>query len=109
MQCDEEDPAERAIRQRGKAAPGDKRVLDALVPAVDALEDAAQCDLPLLAALESAEAAAQKGLMQTKELQSRSGRAAYSGERTVGHPDAGAACFCLMLRSAIGYLGPNVS
>lgn len=89
--------AERAIRDRGKAEVGDKTALDAIAPAVQVLFDSVAQRASLRAAFERAEAAARQGLERTTPLKSRLGRAAALGERTVGHPDAGAACVCLVL------------
>jgi dihydroxyacetone kinase-like protein len=93
--------AERGIRERGKAQVGDKTVLDAAAPAVAAFVECAERGTSVLASFELAEAEAQKGLQRTTELRSRLGRAAALGDRTIGHPDAGAACACLILRSVV--------
>ena len=76
-----------SIATRGKAAVGDKTILDALVPAVDAAE-ATQND-PLAAAVR----AAAEGVESTAALQSQRGRAAWQGERSKGHQDPGAVAF----------------
>jgi dihydroxyacetone kinase-like protein len=96
--------AYRGIQERGKAQLGDKTVLDALAPTVAALQTAAAQGLPLPAALQQALAAAEAGVQATIPLQSKIGRAAWLGARTVGHPDPGATSFALMLKSAVGYL-----
>jgi len=83
-----------AIAKRGKAEVGDKTVLDALVPSVAALE-AASSDEPLEAMI----AAARKGIDDTAGAVSRKGRAAWLGERTVGHPDAGATAYLRFLEA----------
>jgi dihydroxyacetone kinase-like protein len=97
--------AERGIRDRGKAELGDKTILDAVSPAVAALVDRAANGTSLLAAIAHADAEARRGLEATANMKAKKGRAAWLGERTVGNPDAGAACFCLMLQSALRCLG----
>ena len=86
------------IVARGKAEIGDKTMVDAWVPALDAY-DAAQDDGigPALAA--AAEAAA-KGRDATIPLVARKGRASYLGERSAGHQDPGATSTTLLLESA---------
>jgi dihydroxyacetone kinase-like protein len=83
-----------AIAKRGKAEVGDKTVLDALVPSIAALE-AASSDEPLEAMI----AAARKGIDDTAGGVSRKGRAAWLGERTIGHPDAGATAYLRFLEA----------
>ncbi len=83
-----------AIAKRGKAELGDKTILDALVPSVTAL-DASSSD----EALEAMIAAARKGIEDTAALMSRKGRAAWLGERTIGHPDPGATAYLRFLEA----------
>jgi len=83
-----------AIAKRGKAEIGDKTVLDALVPSVAALE-ANTSD----GALEAMIAAARKGIDDTAAGVSRKGRAAWLGERTIGHPDPGATAYLRFLEA----------
>ena len=78
----------RAVQARGKAAPGDKTMLDALFPAVDALRAAEGSDL--VPALRAATEAAAAGALATEPLVARKGRASYLGERSAGHRDPGA-------------------
>jgi phosphoenolpyruvate---glycerone phosphotransferase subunit DhaL len=86
-----------AIRKLGAAAPGDKTIVDALGPAVDAFEAAASDGLK--AAAEAAADAAEAGARATAELQARKGRASYLGARSVGHQDPGATSTALILRA----------
>ena len=79
-----------ALLKQTKARPGDKTMVDALVPAVNALHAAAESGLPIPAALERAAAAAHAGAESTKTLVARYGRAKFLGEKTLGHVDAGA-------------------
>ncbi|MFE9452750.1 dihydroxyacetone kinase subunit DhaL [Streptomyces sp. NPDC006739] len=71
----------------GGAAPGDKTMIDALVPAVDALGDG----------FAAARAAADEGARATIPLQARKGRASYLGERSIGHQDPGATSAALLI------------
>ncbi|WP_250401776.1 dihydroxyacetone kinase subunit DhaL [Streptomyces cellostaticus] len=75
----------------GKATPGDKTMIDALVPAVDALGDG----------FAAARSAAEEGAVATTPLQARKGRASYLGERSIGHQDPGATSSALLI-AALG-------
>ena len=85
---------------RGKAAPGDKTMLDALVPAVDALDAGLAEGNGLRDALRAAADAADAGSDATIPLVARKGRASYLGERSAGHRDPGAASTALLVRAA---------
>jgi dihydroxyacetone kinase len=85
--------AAESIATRGKSAVGDKTILDALVPALDAM-DAAGDDV-----LAAGVAAARTGVEQTRALQSQRGRASWLGERSMGLQDPGATAFCRFLES----------
>ncbi|WP_455362627.1 dihydroxyacetone kinase subunit DhaL [Streptomyces sp. SYSU K21746] len=76
-----------AVAQLGGAAPGDKTMLDALVPAVDALATS----------YEAARDAAENGALATVPMQARKGRASYLGERSIGHQDPGATSSALIV------------
>ena len=90
---------------RGKAEPGDKTMIDALAPAVDALEAALAAGQPLGAALRAAVRAAEQGRDATIPLVARKGRASYLGERSAGHQDPGATSVTLLLTAAATALG----
>ncbi|MFJ9038842.1 dihydroxyacetone kinase subunit DhaL [Streptomyces sp. NPDC102406] len=77
-----------AVAALGGAAPGDKTMLDALVPAVDALDGGD---------LAAARSAAEQGAQATTPLQARKGRASYLGERSIGHQDPGATSSALLI------------
>ncbi|MDR3412414.1 MAG: dihydroxyacetone kinase subunit DhaL [Formivibrio sp.] len=79
-----------AIQKRGGAQLGDKTLLDALIPAVEALKAGGAQGLPLLAALNNAAQAAVAGAESTKLIVASKGRASYVGERSINSPDAGA-------------------
>jgi phosphoenolpyruvate---glycerone phosphotransferase subunit DhaL len=88
------------IQQRGKAALGDKTMLDALLPAVDAMRSALETGSGLAEILERGTAAAEAGALATTTMQARKGRGSYLGERSVGHQDPGATASHLMLKAA---------
>jgi phosphoenolpyruvate---glycerone phosphotransferase subunit DhaL len=84
------------VQARGKAEPGDKTMVDALMPAVEALERAPDLDRGLGDAVEAAES----GMQGTVELLARRGRASYLGERSQGHQDPGATSTYYLFKSA---------
>jgi phosphoenolpyruvate---glycerone phosphotransferase subunit DhaL len=84
-----------SISKRGKSEVGDKTILDALVPAVEALRNAPDGET----GLQSAIAAAEKGVVTTRELQSKRGRASWLQERSIGLQDPGATAFWRFLQS----------
>ena len=88
------------VQARGKAAPEDKTMLDALLPAVDALRAAAGDGADLGDALRRSAAAAEDGMRATIPLEARKGRASYLGPRSVGHQDPGATSSHLLLQTA---------
>jgi dihydroxyacetone kinase-like protein len=88
------------MQQRGKAALGDKTMMDAWLPAVDAMRGALEAGAGLTEVLERGTAAAEAGAEATKSMSARKGRASYLGDRSVGHPDPGATAAHLMLKAA---------
>ncbi|MFO8231227.1 MAG: dihydroxyacetone kinase subunit DhaL [Longimonas sp.] len=88
------------VQRRGKAEPNDKTMVDALLPAVEALEDAAENGTPLSEAIQQAANAAKKGMEATTPLEARKGRASYLGERSKGHQDPGATSTYYLLDAA---------
>jgi dihydroxyacetone kinase-like protein len=87
------------VRRRGGAEPGQKTVLDALMPATAALEAALEGKVSLVEALLRAADAAEEGARQTAGMIARQGKARYLGERSLGHPDAGACSVELIIRT----------
>jgi phosphoenolpyruvate---glycerone phosphotransferase subunit DhaL len=85
------------IRRRGKAEVGDKTMVDALTPAVEAFLSVSAEDLR--AASRAAADAARVGAEGTTPLQARKGRASYLGERSIGHQDPGATSSWLLLEA----------
>ncbi|QAY69592.1 dihydroxyacetone kinase subunit DhaL [Xylanimonas protaetiae] len=78
------------IKQRGASDVGDKTLLDALVPLTDTVEAAVAAGKPPAAVVAEAAAAARAAADATTSMLARRGRAAYTGERSIGSPDAGA-------------------
>jgi dihydroxyacetone kinase-like protein len=91
------------VIKRGKAEPGDKTMLDALNPALEALREADGDDVA--PALERAAQAAHDGMESTVPMVARKGRASYLGERSAGHQDPGATSSHLLLKSAAEAVG----
>lgn len=84
-----------AVMTLGGAAPGDATMIDALVPAVDALGDS----------FAAARTAAEEGAVATTPLQARKGRASYVGERSIGHQDPGATSSALLIAALVEAAG----
>jgi dihydroxyacetone kinase-like protein len=95
----------KGVETRGKAEPGDKTMVDALMPAVEALQHAQNDGAELNAALEQSAAAARKGMEETVPLVARKGRASYLGERSAGHQDPGATSSYLLVQAAVDTFG----
>jgi phosphoenolpyruvate---glycerone phosphotransferase subunit DhaL len=96
--------AETGVRNRGKADVGDKTLLDSLVPAVNAVKEAARLQKSIPEALDAAVKAAEEGMKSTIPMKSKQGRARWQGERTVGVQDAGATAIYLMIDSCVRHL-----
>jgi dihydroxyacetone kinase-like protein len=93
------------VKARGKAEPGDKTMVDALVPALEALRSAADDGSALADALRRSAEAAEDGMRATIPLEARRGRASYLGPRSVGHQDPGATSTQLLLAVAASTFG----
>ncbi|MDR1186081.1 MAG: dihydroxyacetone kinase subunit L [Bifidobacteriaceae bacterium] len=87
------------LRARGKAVSGDKTMIDALTPAVDAMRSELAAGGTLSPVLVAAAAAAAAGATATIPMLARRGRASYLGERSVGHQDPGATSMALLIDS----------
>lgn len=98
--CTALEAAENGVINRGKAAPGDKTMIDAMQPAVDALKKAVNEDLSIGEGLRKSAEAAHEGMLATIPLVARKGRASYLGERSAGHQDPGATSTYLLLDTA---------
>ena len=86
---------------RGKAEVGEKTMIDAWTPAVDAANAAVASGAGPVAVLDAAATAAEAGAVSTDPLIAHKGRASYLGERAIGHRDPGAASSALILRAAV--------
>ncbi len=84
------------VQARGKAVAGDKTMVDALIPGVEALEKASDLDGGLRAAMQAAE----EGMKATTPMIARKGRASYLGERSKDHQDPGATSTYYLFKSA---------
>ncbi len=83
----------------GAASTGDKTMVDALAPAVEALHHEIEAERPVAVALTAAAEAAVVGLRATIPMQAHKGRASYLGERSIGHQDPGATSTALIIRA----------
>lgn len=93
------------VVELGAAEPGDKTMVDALRPAVDALRSAVNGGGDASHALAAARSAAEEGMRATVPMLARKGRASYLGERSIGHQDPGATSAALIvaaLEQAVG-------
>jgi dihydroxyacetone kinase-like protein len=88
----------RAVQKQSKATPGDKTMMDALVPAVETFAAAAAAGREAEDAMKLAADAAQAGADATKDMVGRFGRARFLGEKTRGCEDAGAVSIALLFR-----------
>lgn len=86
-----------AAAKRGGAVPGQKTMLDALVPAAAAAKQNASNGL--FAALDAAHASAVDGLEKTRDMVATTGKARSLGERSIGHIDPGALSICLIIEA----------
>jgi len=86
------------IKMRGHAVRGEKTMLDALEPALEALEAGVAAG-DTRAAWAKAVEEAEKGIEYTKTIAATKGRASYLGERSIGHQDPGATSVTLMLKA----------
>lgn len=93
--------AEQGIIDVGNAKLGEKTMLDAVHPAVEALKEAANKNHTLVKALKQSVNAAERGMKNTIQMVAKRGRSMYLGERTLGHQDVGATSCYLMLKSVL--------
>lgn len=86
------------VRRQSKAQLGDKTMMDALLPAVDAIRQAADAGKSISEALQAAAEAAEKGAISTKDFRAKFGRAKNLGDRTIGCQDPGATSMALIFQ-----------
>ena len=87
------------VAKLGRSRPGEKTMLDALVPAAVALEAAGERGADLASGVRLAAEAAEEGALGTFPLLATKGRASYLGERSIGHLDPGAVSSALLVRA----------
>lgn len=90
------------IQQRGGAEPGDKTILDALLPSLEVLSQPGQDTATLVATMAQT---ARARVAESAAWESQRGRAGWLGGRTVGHPDGGALAYALFLEEMSSHLG----
>lgn len=93
------------VQARGKATTGEKTMVDAWTPALEAARAAAESGGDPAAVLEAAATAAEAGAAATEPMRATKGRASYLGERSIGHLDPGAVSTSLILRAAVRAAG----
>ncbi|GFN36094.1 dihydroxyacetone kinase subunit DhaL [Tepidimicrobium xylanilyticum] len=101
------DEAIKGIKMRGKSNRGDKTMLDALIPAYEALKLAYEEGQNSLKAFKRAEESALEGVEYTKTIIAKKGRASYLGERSLGHQDPGATSSYIIIKSITEILEKN--
>jgi dihydroxyacetone kinase-like protein len=84
------------VRKQSKAQIGDKTMIDALLPAVEALRGGVNAGKDVEQSLLEAAEAAGRGADATKNFVAKFGKARFSGERTLGHPDPGATSMAMI-------------
>ncbi len=89
------------IKARGKAHAGEKTMIDALEPAINAYSATIVDRDDVHAALTAAADAAEEGMRATIPMLATKGRASYLGERSIGHQDPGATSSALLLRTMV--------
>ena len=87
------------VRRAGRAAPGHKTMLDALLPAVDAATAAAAAGEDVAGTIQAAARAARRGAEATSGMRAAAGRARYAPERSQGLPDPGAVTCALLFQA----------
>jgi dihydroxyacetone kinase len=91
--------AAQAISELGGAKPGDRTMLDALVPAANALESGLKSSQPVEQVWAEVVRAAESGAQGTAQMTPRAGRASYLGARAIGTPDGGAVAVACWLKA----------
>lgn len=90
------------IQLRGKAVKGEKTMLDALIPALEAMKAKKEEGGDTKAVMDAGVAAAWEGVEYTKGIIATKGRASYLGERSIGHQDPGATSVTMVLETVAG-------
>lgn len=87
-----------SLQKQTKAQVGDKTIVDALVPAITAMEEAASAGGDVVTVLQQGAAGAAAGAESTKNIEARFGRAKNAGEKSLGHEDPGAVSVSLLFK-----------
>lgn len=87
------------VIRRGRSEPGDKTMVDALVPAVEAANGAAADEVPIPGALAAMSSAARLGAEETTQMSASRGRAKYAGDQAIGIQDAGATTVAIIFEA----------
>lgn len=98
------DVAIEGVKMRGKSVQGEKTMLDAMIPALNAMKEANKQGMDTVTVLQKGTEAAQQGVAYTKTIIATKGRASYLGERSIGHQDPGATSFTCMLETIYRYM-----
>ena len=93
------DDATTKIMTLGKSKPGQKTMVDALVPTVESLKKSVEENEDEKTAIQNAYEAAKAGAEKTKDMLSLRGRSRYQGENSIGHQDAGATSISLIIKT----------
>lgn len=96
-----------AIQHRGKANRGDKTMLDTLIPVAEAMSAGAAAEKPPAEIAASVKSAAADGVESTRDILATKGRAAFLGERAIGHIDPGAKSCAVMAAAICDALYPS--
>jgi phosphoenolpyruvate---glycerone phosphotransferase subunit DhaL len=95
---------------RGNAVQGDKTLLDALIPAIDKLEEYSRvAPGDLIPAVHAAAAVAEDAIEGTRQWTAKRGRQSYAGDRTIGTLDPGIVAVAMMIRAVAGHLETQTS
>lgn len=86
------------IARRGRTGPGDKTMLDALLPAIENMKDARKQTTDLAVIIEAAWKGAVRGVEETKNMIPRLGRAKNFREKAIGYPDPGAVSLSIIFQ-----------
>lgn len=96
------------IQGKGQAKPGDKTVIDALVPMVESLKESAAAKLSFKETLAKAYVAAEAGMEASKNYVAKFGKAKTLGERAIGFPDAGAVSLTVITKAMSEWAEKNL-
>jgi dihydroxyacetone kinase-like protein len=96
-----------AIKQRGKSDVGEKTMLDVLIPVARTFRQQAELGAGLPVLLDAIKASAEQGMLSTRDMLATKGRAAFLGQRAIGHIDAGAKSSQVMITAVCDLLAQS--